>query len=48
MAIGVPGAKNAGLLAAQILGAFDTRIYDRLQTRKNKITKTVSEVELTL
>ena len=46
VAIGVAGATNAGLLAAQILGANDKVIYDRLQARRDNIAKTVLESEL--
>ena len=46
VAIGVAGATNAGLLAAQILGAFDKTIYDRLQVRRDNLAKTVLESEL--
>jgi len=46
VAIGVAGATNAGLLAAQILGAFDTTIYERLQARRDNLAKTILESEL--
>ena len=46
VAIGVAGATNAGLLAAQILGAFDGRIYERLQERRANLAKSVLESEL--
>ena len=46
VAIGVAGATNAGLLAAQILGAHDKAVYDRLQARRDSIAKTVLESEL--
>lgn len=43
-AIGTSGAKNAGLLAAQMLGAFDTEVAARLQQyredMKNKVIET--------
>lgn len=35
VAIGKAGAVNAGLLAAQILGAFDDRVADSLQKRRD-------------
>ncbi|MCL1988645.1 MAG: 5-(carboxyamino)imidazole ribonucleotide mutase [Firmicutes bacterium] len=41
VAIGVAGATNAGLLATQILGAFDKAIYDRLQQRRQQLAETV-------
>jgi len=46
MAIGIAGATNAGLLAAQILGAFDAQIYERLLTRRAETAKGVLETEL--
>ena len=46
VAIGIAGATNAGLLAAQIIGAFDKEIYERLQQRRLKIEKSVLETEL--
>ena len=46
MAIGTSGAMNAGLLAAQILGVFDSEIQDRLNARRETITKSVLESEL--
>jgi len=46
VAIGVAGATNAGLLAAQILGAFDGKIYERLQERRANLAKSVMESEL--
>ena len=41
MAIGVAGATNAGLLAAQILAAFDSELYAKLQARRASITENV-------
>jgi len=46
VAIGVAGATNAGLLAAQILGAFNPGIYKRLQERRDNLAKSVLESEL--
>ncbi|MCL2420807.1 MAG: 5-(carboxyamino)imidazole ribonucleotide mutase [Defluviitaleaceae bacterium] len=46
VAIGTAGATNAGLLAAQILGAFDKTIYDRLQARRDNLAKSILESEL--
>ncbi|GAA0470372.1 5-(carboxyamino)imidazole ribonucleotide mutase [Alkalibacillus silvisoli] len=37
VAIGEAGAKNAGLLAAQQLAAFDPSIYERLQTYRKQM-----------
>ncbi|MCL2845844.1 MAG: 5-(carboxyamino)imidazole ribonucleotide mutase [Chitinivibrionia bacterium] len=48
VAIGVAGATNAGLLAAQILGAFDGKIYEKLLDRRAQLEKTVLESELPL
>jgi len=48
VAIGVAGATNAGLLAAQILGAFDSEIYEKLQVRREKLEVNVMESELHL
>ena len=48
VAIGQAGATNAGLLAAQILGAFDNNIYETLQTRRNALEKTIMESEADL
>lgn len=42
VAIGRAGARNAGLLAAQILGLQDASIIDRLQTMRDRMR---SEVE---
>ena len=46
VAIGTAGATNAGLLAAQIIGASDRDVYRRLQDRRSKIEKSVLESEL--
>lgn len=43
VAIGVAGAKNAGLLAAQILSAFDEKIAGRLEKRRYQIRQNVLE-----
>jgi len=43
VAIGTAGAKNAGLLAAQIIGAFDKELYTRLQQLRAKTEKSVLE-----
>ncbi len=42
-AIGKAGAVNAGLLAAQILSAFDDDIADKLEARRNATKQTVQE-----
>ncbi|GGH83098.1 5-(carboxyamino)imidazole ribonucleotide mutase [Pullulanibacillus pueri] len=43
VAIGTSGAKNAGLLAAQILSAFSTDIAERLDTYRKEMMETVIE-----
>ncbi|WP_105979221.1 5-(carboxyamino)imidazole ribonucleotide mutase [Bacillus paralicheniformis] len=43
VAIGKAGAVNAGLLAAQILSAFDEKLAGRLNERRESIRKTVLE-----
>lgn len=43
VAIGAAGATNAGLLAAQILGAFDKDIQERVAERREKIKQSVIE-----
>lgn len=43
VAIGKAGAVNAGLLAAQILSAFDEKLAGRLDERRESIRKTVLE-----
>jgi len=46
VSIGVAGATNAGLLAAQIIGAYDTGVYERLQIRREKIKNNILEANL--
>jgi len=48
VSIGVAGATNAGLLAAQIVGTFDENVYERLQARREKIAKTVQGIDCDL
>jgi 5-(carboxyamino)imidazole ribonucleotide mutase len=43
VAIGPAGAANAGLLAAQIIGAFDSHVQARITARRERITKDVLE-----
>lgn len=43
VAIGKAGAINAGLLAAQIIGAFDPEVQQRVQLRRDAITGEVLE-----
>jgi len=48
VAIGRAGATNAGLLAAQILGAFDEEVRVRVQARRDRIRQQVLESSDTL
>ncbi|MFC5470817.1 5-(carboxyamino)imidazole ribonucleotide mutase [Cohnella suwonensis] len=41
VAIGAAGATNAGLLAAQIIGAFDSEVQGRMAERRARITREV-------
>lgn len=43
-AIGTSGAKNAGLLAAEVLGAFDQAVADRLQHYRETLKVKVKEM----
>jgi 5-(carboxyamino)imidazole ribonucleotide mutase len=43
VAIGKPGATNAGILAAQILGVADSAIAQKLHAHKEKLDKGVEE-----
>lgn len=47
--VALDGAKNAGILAAEIIGSFEERIAKNLQSYKNKlrdkVMETVKEVE---
>lgn len=43
VAIGNAGAINAGLLAAQILGAFDPEVQNRVKARRERIRNEVLE-----
>ncbi|AIE58798.1 5-(carboxyamino)imidazole ribonucleotide mutase [Bacillus methanolicus] len=43
VAIGKAGATNAGLLAAQILGAFDPAVAEKLENLREETKKTVLE-----
>lgn len=46
VAIGAAGATNAGLLAAQILGAFDPDVYEKLIDRRRNTEKRILESEV--
>jgi 5-(carboxyamino)imidazole ribonucleotide mutase len=43
VAIGTSGAKNAGLLAAEILGAFDENLAERLENYRYEMKKAALE-----
>ncbi len=43
VAIGNAGATNAGLLAAQMIGAFDEEVYKRVEARRESIKQAVLE-----
>ncbi|GAA0430207.1 5-(carboxyamino)imidazole ribonucleotide mutase [Lentibacillus halophilus] len=44
VAIGRSGAKNAGLLAAQMIGAFDGTVASRLQEHRETMKESVTEM----
>jgi 5-(carboxyamino)imidazole ribonucleotide mutase len=44
VAIGKAGAINAGILAAQIIGAFDEKVEQKLVIYRNEMTKKVEEM----
>jgi len=46
VAIGVAGAVNAGLLAAQIIGVADAEVYRRLQNRRDRLAETVLATDI--
>jgi 5-(carboxyamino)imidazole ribonucleotide mutase len=48
VAIGNAGATNAGLLAAQIIGAFDPAVQKRVQDRRGRVMREVLESSDTL
>jgi 5-(carboxyamino)imidazole ribonucleotide mutase len=41
--VALDGAKNAGILAAQIIGTFDERVGDRLVQYKEELKQKVEE-----
>jgi 5-(carboxyamino)imidazole ribonucleotide mutase len=43
VAIGKPGATNAGILAAQIIGASDHAVAEKLKAHKQKLARGVEE-----
>ncbi|MDN3955886.1 5-(carboxyamino)imidazole ribonucleotide mutase [Sporolactobacillus laevolacticus] len=46
VAIGTSGATNAGLLAAQMLSAFDDQLRDRLEAYRQSLAKKAKESDL--
>ena len=48
MAIGTAGAKNAGLFAARILGAFDIQIAEQMKKYREELASVVPDEPLTL
>ena len=46
--VALNGAKNAGILAASIIGAFDEDVADKLQNYKNELKDMVAEKEAKL
>jgi phosphoribosylcarboxyaminoimidazole (NCAIR) mutase len=43
VAIGKPGATNAGILAAQIIGVADSTVAQKLHSHKEKLAAGVEE-----
>lgn len=41
--VAINGAQNAGILAAQIIGAYDENIYTKIQLFKNELKSTVEK-----
>lgn len=41
--VAINGAKNAGILAAEIIGSFDTEVYDRVAAYKKNLEQMVLE-----
>lgn len=46
--VAINGAQNAGILAAQIIGAYDENIYNKIQSFKNELKFTVEKKAETL
>ncbi len=46
--VAINGAKNAGILAAEILGTFDDAVYDRVASYKKSLEKMVLDKSETL
>lgn len=41
--VAINGAQNAGILAAQIIGAYDENTYNKIQSFKNELKSTVEK-----
>jgi 5-(carboxyamino)imidazole ribonucleotide mutase len=41
--VALNGAKNAGLLAARIIAAFDQSLFDKMEAYRNELKKKVEE-----
>jgi phosphoribosylaminoimidazole carboxylase PurE protein len=48
MAVGKAGARNAAILAAQILAVADSRLQERLERYKEELAEKVAEKAATL
>ena len=46
MAIGAPGATNAGLMAARILAASDADLYEKLENRRIALRDKIRNIEI--
>tara|TARA_Y100000591_G_scaffold333414_1_gene377662 strand:- start:11057 stop:11545 length:489 start_codon:yes stop_codon:yes gene_type:complete len=46
VAIGNPGAANAGILAAEIIGLFDDDIQKKIQEKRKNIEKKIRSIDL--
>lgn len=44
VAIGDSGAKNAGIIAAQIIGSFEEKVAERLETYRKELQANVAEM----
>jgi 5-(carboxyamino)imidazole ribonucleotide mutase len=44
--VALDGAKNAGILAAEIIGTFDDSVAGKLEKYKNVLTAKVQEMNL--
>ena len=44
--VALDGAKNAGILAAEIIGTFDESVADKLEQHKNALKTKVQEMKI--